>query len=92
MSQIQRASGGPIRAFVNGWAIIPFGGDRVHYFEQWNPRVPAIFEGERVKYYRALCGIEKATYKGVPALAGGGFDRCERCRQLLVKRTPKVQQ
>lgn len=82
-------SGGPIEGFKQGWAIIPFG-HRPHYWQPMKNEAFAatIYKGERVHYFRALCGVEAATYKGVPALAVGDYlnDRCKHCLRVTRKR------
>ncbi|MCU7839737.1 MAG: hypothetical protein KZQ94_10225 [Candidatus Thiodiazotropha sp. (ex Troendleina suluensis)] len=72
-------SGGPIE-LENGWAIIPFVGERAHYWERNEIEGFAqIFKGEQVKPYKSLCGVEGLIYAGVPALERGNWPKCKRC-------------
>jgi hypothetical protein len=50
-----------------------------HYWREAPQKVPRIHEGERVRYWRALCGVTAETYRGVPALERGSFTKCARC-------------
>lgn len=70
-------SGGNI-GLENGWAIIPFR-DTPHYWERQNLDVSVIYKGERVEFYKSLCGVTAETYKGITALEPGNFPLCKRC-------------
>lgn len=79
-----KLSGGPIRDFAGGWAIIPFG-RRPHYWRPVKDAIDTISRRGRVHFYRALCGAEAQTYDGVSAIEEGAF-RDERCRHCLRQR------
>lgn len=77
-------SGGPIE-LTEGWAKIPFAGERAHY---WKPDeiegYAAIHKGQKVSFWISLCGVEATTYAGVPPLGPGNWPRCKRCGRKAI--------
>lgn len=74
-------SDGPIERFEKGWAIIPFI-EKPHYWRTVNTgNLAAICKGQRVHFFRSLCGIEQESHPGaglVP-LGPGNVPKCKRC-------------
>ena len=62
---------------MQGWALLPFRGDKAHYFQ----RGTETFEGGRFVY--SNCGVRGAETIQVPLLVPGNFPRCQRCAQSL---------
>lgn len=73
-----RMSGGPIEPFPEGWALIPFVGERAHY---WRETVPGMCGGVRVRNYRSMCGLKGETARHSPALEPGNWPKCKRCER-----------
>ncbi|MDF3858096.1 hypothetical protein P3W70_07050 [Achromobacter denitrificans] len=62
---------------MQGWGILPFRGDKAHYFQRGS-QTP---EGGRFVY--SNCGMRGAETEQVPLLVPGNFPRCQRCVQSL---------
>ncbi|HBA33309.1 MAG TPA: hypothetical protein DCZ12_04150 [Gammaproteobacteria bacterium] len=78
-------SGGPLTGKA-AWALIPFIGDRAHYWRAVpDSRVAFIHAGERVQVWKSLCGQSATTYKGVGLLDPGNWPRCLRCERARKK-------
>ncbi|MBV7482506.1 hypothetical protein [Bordetella sp. BOR01] len=60
-----------------GWGLLPFRGDKVHYFH----RGALTAEGGRFAY--STCGMRGAETVQVPLLVPGNFPRCRRCADAL---------
>ena len=74
MSERAVFSGGPIRAFEKGWAILPFVGEKVHYWVGCAKK-----DGEYQGYY-SRCGIVRPRNPRASMLHGGGFEKDHRCK------------
>lgn len=73
-------SGGPITSLSKGWAILPFIGQRAHYWiEDKETMPPKIGETGRVRYYTSRCGLAGVTNDSVPALEPGDWVKCKNC-------------
>lgn len=73
-------SDGPINHLESGWALMPFVGERAHYWvEDKKTMSPQIRDGGRVRYYTSRCGLVSVTDKKVPALSIGNWPKCRRC-------------
>lgn len=90
--EIYGVSGGPIEKFREGWAILPFVGNKPHYWK----RV------ELSNHYVALCNLEGAVlthdqavkrgmphFRGVQPLEPGDFmeARCGHCQRIRQRQT-----
>ena len=64
-------SGSPIE-LENGWALMPFVGNRAHYWELDH-------KGENTSYYISLCGVDAVTRKEAGPLEPGNWPLCKRC-------------
>lgn len=83
-------SGGPINPFTKGWAIIPFSGEKPHFWiEDKETMPPKIGKHGRVRYYTSLCGVVGVTNSAVNALAPGDFPKCKRCSKSEVPKCHK---
>lgn len=72
-----RMSGGPIRGFRKGWALIPFHGEKAHYWKAI--KIKASGHGDLIEY-RSACGTTADAREGVTdALEPGTWPRCSRC-------------
>lgn len=67
--------------FTEGWALIPFKGEKVHFWKAVKIDVPRIYKGGRVSFYRSKCGLVAKTGKGVHPLNPGNFPKCKRCKR-----------
>lgn len=75
---------GQIDNLVKGWAIIPFKGEKVHYYVEENTdEMPYIDRYGRVRFYTSLCGLEAQTDSQRPAIVLGNFPKCKRCLKML---------
>lgn len=73
-------SDGPIEHLKQGWALMPFVGERAHYWiEDKKTMPPKIRDGGRVRYYTSRCGLSAVTIQKVPALGAGNWPKCRRC-------------
>lgn len=57
-----------------GWAVLPFVGDRSHYWLL--PRNPV---GGEYTPVESMCGLQRGVTKAVPALGDRGSERCKNC-------------
>lgn len=76
-------SGGPINSFIKGWAIIPFI-QKPHYWRAIDTgKFAAVYKGQRVSFFRSLCGVEQQSYPGAGLLplAPGNVPKCKKCNQ-----------
>lgn len=81
---------GPIEHLQEGWALIPFHGERAHHWKEFVPQasvLPKIAQGGRVRYYDAACGMHGVTTGRVPAIDPGNWPRCANCTRELARRT-----
>lgn len=71
----------------SGWALMPFLGERVHYWnEDKSTMPPTISDGCRVRYYESLCGLRSMLpNKGAPALNPGNWPKCKNCQRIKRK-------
>ena len=73
-------SDGAIDHLREGLAILPFQGNRGHYWIEDVDAMPeTIGEGGRVRYYRSACGMAGLTRPRTPALGVGSWPICKRC-------------
>lgn len=71
---------GVIEHLREGWAKLPFQGQRGHYWtEDDDTMPPTIAEGGRVRYYRSACGRVGITRPRAPAFGVGTWPKCARC-------------
>jgi hypothetical protein len=77
MKQKQAISGGPLKEFYGGWALMPFLGDKTHRWAK-DP-LPVIGS---IRYFRSRCGLTAATSDFCPPLDSGSFPRCKRCQRM----------
>lgn len=79
-------SGGPIRPFKKGWALIQ-SFSKTHYWTEDSEEIPRILgENGRVRRYVALCGHVGLTHNRMPALEPGNFPRCKKCLKQSKKK------
>jgi len=77
-----RRYGPPIRPFRGGWAIVPFKGEKAHYWEsRRDPEygTDAIVKGVHYQFWVSRCGIEAATSSEVAAQERGDVPQCKNC-------------
>lgn len=75
---------GVIEHLRKGWAILPFRGERGHFWaEDTKTMEPTIAEGGRVRYYTSACGLVGLTRPRAPALGVGSWPKCARCMKRL---------
>ena len=74
-------SGGPIADFTDGWALIPFVGDRGHYWRDITRglRKQGLIADESMRVYRSLCGVTGSATPRSPALNVGNWPLCKHC-------------
>lgn len=72
-------SGGPIEHLREGWARIPFRGNKAHWWAEEPLDPPLIAGGGRVRTYRSACGMEAVVTRQLPALGVGTMAWCGRC-------------
>lgn len=76
----------PIEEFRQGWALMPFRGERAHHWTriEWMGRTTLAPDGksEDPRYgYRSLCGLVVTTTHRAPPLDDGNWPRCKRCQK-----------
>lgn len=74
-------SGGLVTDFAGGWALIPFIGEKPHYWENRDDiarEVGMDMSGDR-QVWKSLCGVWGSTHAKVPPLGAGDFGMCKRC-------------
>ena len=78
--QETRIAIGPIEHLQDDWAIIPFIGEKAHYWEEIKPKgMTDIDESGRKRYYRSLCGTFGTTDSKRPAIDPGNWPKCKTC-------------
>lgn len=76
-------SGGPIEDFSDGWALIPFVGERGHYWREITRglRKQGIVTDDDVRVYRSLCGVTGRTTSRARAMNVGNWAVCKHCQK-----------
>lgn len=73
-------SGPPLKNLRKGWALLPFVGNRAHYWiEDTEIPLAKLDERGRIRYYQSKCRLLGVTRPTVPALEPGNWPRCKRC-------------
>jgi hypothetical protein len=76
-------SGRPIEDFADGWALIPFVGERGHYWREITRglRRQGIVTDDDVRVYRSLCGVTGSTTSRARAMNVGNWAECKHCQK-----------
>lgn len=86
MSKQAIFSGGPIKRFRGGWALIPFA-ERCHLWRRMdhqNELRARLKAPAGITFYKAACGHCEATTPRLPALEPGNVPKCKRCAKARV--------
>ena len=80
-------SGGPIEDLVDGWALIPFVGERGHYWREITRglRQQGLITDENVRVYRSMCGVTGSATSRARPMNVGNWLVCKHCQ----KRAPR---
>lgn len=62
---------------LKGWGLLPFRGNKAHYFQR------GAESGEGGRFVYSTCGLRGAETHQIPVLVPGNFPRCQRCAQSL---------
>lgn len=71
-------TGGQIKNFNEGWALVPFRGSKAHHWRFVRDATDDEMR-ESAKVYVSKCGLVGLTIERVPALEPGGFLLCKKC-------------
>ena len=80
-------SGSPIDGFSGGVAVIPFAGEKAHYWVEVSDEAPPMIgKRGRYRFWDSACGkITGMTNDAVHALERGNFPVCKICQKREAK-------